>query len=725
MASARPEPGKTFADLVVSFIERTRLQSLTPLFFFLVRPQVAFFLLALAVMGPLLAPGRLLTLDLPLALNFDISGYFWGTTDGPASVFAATYNSAPIAFILKVFSFVLPFWLVEKAWLVLLFWLCGVGASRLPFVEGIGRYYAGLFYAVNPFTYIRFVAGQWGILGAYALIPFAVNSFVHLLEEPRPGHAIKVALLLTAIGFFQIHGLALACLVLGALYLGRIAAVPGSFRSTLPVLLLSAFLFLGVNAFWIVRYAIAGGGVTQNMPVAELSYFAAFPPFDVLSLRASWLPGIYLDVSDLVGVWWLFFLPLLFLATYGAITMWGVPRLRWLILGLALTALIGLVLAMGPGVPAFRPLFQWLWEHLPWYRAFRDSHKFVALLALVYAYFGALGLQAFRDAALRSSLRVRWLAPVGSGLLLVFVVAYALPIFGTWGQVRPTRFPADWQVARSILNTDTGDYNVLVLPWHMYLDFEWLPNRWKNLVNPASDFFAQPVISGDNLEIAANFSDSSNPQSKYVEFLLGQRESLQGFGELIVPLNAKYVVLFKTADYGTYSFLGEQDDLEKVFEGPTIALFRNLRPTARVYVVNDVVNVSNLDDYLKDPSRQDPLGNLYVLGSGSREFLPGDRDESSSAAKLEVVEVNPLSYHVEHSSSGYLVLALPQRTAPSGWKHDGRKSDLKNLGMMPSFQVAPGKSRITFTRFYELYLPTYVLAAISLVAAAFVYRRWS
>lgn len=75
---------------------------------------VVFFLLALAIMGPLLAPGRLLTLDSLLAFNFDISGYFWGTSDGPESVFAANYNSAPVALILKVFDFLLPFWVVEK-----------------------------------------------------------------------------------------------------------------------------------------------------------------------------------------------------------------------------------------------------------------------------------------------------------------------------------------------------------------------------------------------------------------------------------------------------------------------------------------------------------------------------------------------------------------------------------------------------------------------------------
>lgn len=689
-----------------------------------ISPGLAFLVLALAVLGPLLGPGRLLTLDSPLAINMDIAGYFWGTGDGPSSVFAATYNSAVFALILKTFAFVVPYWLVEKAWLVLLFWLCGVGGSRLPYLDGIGRYYAGILYAVNPFTYIRFVAGQWGILGAYALMPFAVTAFCRLLEEPQPKNAVKVALILTVIGFFQIHGLALAGLVLGALYLGRIVFTRGSFWDTLPMLALSLVIFLGVNAFWIVRFAVADGGAVGNMPVAELSYFAAFSPLDALSLRGSWLPGIYLDISDLVQVWWIIFLPLFFLVIYGAVVTLDITHLRWLTLGLAVTGLLSIVLAIGPGVPTLRFPFEWLWEEMPLYRAFRDSHKFVGLLVLVYAYFGATGLQAFWYNASRPNVRIKWLPHVGAGFVFLLALAYSLPLFGAWGQIKPVEFPEDWHQTRSILEADSEDYNILVLPWHMYMDFKWLPNRWKKLVNPGPNFFTKPVISGDNLEIPVSFSDSSNPQSKYVESLLRRRDSLEGFGEMIAPLNAKYVVLFKTADYRSYDFLGQQEDLQAVFEGENITLFRNLNPVGRVYAVNGVVGVGNLDDYFAATSSQDPLGNLYVLGSDTPQVVPDGLSASGSRAQLKVTEAGPLSYDVEQSNGGYLVLALPQHTARSGWAYNGQKPDITNLDMMPAFRVMGENGSITFTRFYRLYLPAYILAVLSLVAAAVVYRRW-
>ena len=97
-----------------------------------------------------------------------------------------------------------------------------------------------------------------------------------------------------------------------------------------------------------------------------------------------------------------------------------------------------------------------------------------------------------------------------------------------------------------------------------------------------------------------------------MEAALGQRACLKNFGSLIAPLNAKYVVQFTASDYHSYGFLEEHNDLNVIFEGYNITLFRNLSHTARAYTVN-------LDDYLTTPSPQDPLGNLYVLGYGIKE----------------------------------------------------------------------------------------------------------
>ncbi|HIM63625.1 MAG TPA: hypothetical protein EYM42_12975 [Dehalococcoidia bacterium] len=527
-------------------------------------------------MGPLLGPGQILTLDSPLALNFNLAEYFSWSTDGAESVFAATHNSAPIAAVLRGFELLLPFQVVEKMWLVLLLFLCAVGASRLPYLEESGRFYAGFFYLVNPFTYIRFVSGQWGMLGAYALIPFAVTSFFRLLEEPSRKQIAIFVLLLTLISHLQIHGLALALLVVGSLYVANCAIRPESFRRSLPAVLWSGGLFLLVNSFWIVRFMMSGGGVTKNMPVGELGYFSAFPAIDVISLRGAWFSGAFVDISNLVPVWWVLFLPLMVLAVYGSISMWENQRLRWLVLGIALAGVIGMVMAAAPGIKFVNGLFTLLWEEIPLYRGFRDTHKFVALLALAYAYLGAFGLQTLVEKVKLDATSPRWAPLAASGVFIVLTAIYAMPIFGVWGRVKPTNYPDDWQTVRTMIDDDPEDFTVLVLPWHMYMGFDWLPNRWNNLANPAPSFFSKPVISGDNIEVPPNHSDSSDPRSKYVEELLGRRESISNMGQLVSYLDAKYIVLFKTADYEAYGFLQRQNDLQSIFEGDSISLFRNL-----------------------------------------------------------------------------------------------------------------------------------------------------
>ena len=57
--------------------------------------------------------------------------------------------------------------------------------------------------------------------------------------------------------------------------------------------------------------------------------------------------------------------------------------------------------------------------------------------------------------------------------------------------------------------------------------------------------------------------------------------------------------------------------------------------------------------------------------------------------------------------------ALPQRTTRAGWEYQGR-SGLQNLGMMPAFEAGPGDGSVTYTRFYRMHLPLYVLAVVSL-----------
>ena len=203
------------------------------------------------------------------------------------------------------------------------------------------------------------------MLGAYALAPFAIASFLRLLEEPRGRRIVTTVLLLTAIGFFQTHGLVLVLLAMLLIYLHRVLTPSGALKRTVRALLEGGALFVGINLFWMVRYAWAGGGILANIGRGELSYFAASPAQDVLSLRGFWLDAPYQDISDLIPVWWVLFVPILFVAVYGAFKMAQSPTTRWLAWGLASTAALGVVFAAGPGLSAADAMFRFMWDHVP------------------------------------------------------------------------------------------------------------------------------------------------------------------------------------------------------------------------------------------------------------------------------------------------------------------------------------------------------------------------
>jgi hypothetical protein len=128
-------------------------------------PYLFYALLSLSILGPLLQPGYILTLDMVFTPHFDSSSFVFGLDEWWPSA------SAPFFILMEFGSKIVPAWLIQKAILFLVFFLAGLGAHRLFPYRGAGAYFAGLLYMINPFTYARFLAGQWGMLTAYAMFP--------------------------------------------------------------------------------------------------------------------------------------------------------------------------------------------------------------------------------------------------------------------------------------------------------------------------------------------------------------------------------------------------------------------------------------------------------------------------------------------------------------------------------------------------------------------------
>ena len=304
-------------------------------------------------------------------------------------------------------------------------------------------------------------------------------------------------------------------------------------------------------------------------------------------------------------------------------------------------------------------------------------------------------------------------------LALLVPLFYSFPIFGSWGQLKATDYPAEWHEVNDYLNQDDDDFNVLFLPWHQYMDYSWLPNTNKRLASPARQFFNKPIISGDNIEAGGKYSGSTNQISKYVEFLLDNASNVNNLGELLAPLNVKYVLLVHETDYARYNFLYQQEDLTVELEKPGITLLKNEHPTTRTYGVNSVVYINSLEEYMELSMNQDVMKHLYVIGSG-----PSD-DGNTRMEKLTVIEKSPVGYLIGETSQKYTTFTVPQNVSTRYWEYNGEEPPFQNLGFMPTFASSPDGGEIRYTRFYHVYLPGYVISGLVLGFTVYLYFRRS
>jgi len=684
-------------------------------------PYLVYALLSLVILGALLLPGYILTLDMLFTPNMDSNAQLYGLSESISA-------RAPLLLSVQWLSDIIPAWLVQKVILFLIFFLAGLGAHKLVPFKGLGSYFAGLLYMVNPFTYVRFMAGLWPLLAAYALIPFAVKAFLELLGKGSMKNAIKLTLLSTLVGVMLVHGLFLLLLIFLVIFVVKLISERKNSARLLHIskyVGISAAMFLVLNVYWLVPVLTAGTARLEQIGQADILLFApkasggAGVTFALASMHGFWNPG-WVYASNFIPFWPVLFVFILFLAIYGLLSILKDKKARWQGISLAVVGITGFIFAVGASLDLTKPAFEWLFNNLVLVRGFRDSQKFVALLCLSYAYLGGLGVEAFIAEFRRRKKHVLW---AGAKVFIVFALLvplfYSFPIFNSWGQLEATDYPEEWYEVNEYLNQDDDDFNILFLPWHLYMDYSWLPNSNKRLANPAQQFFDKPTIRGDNLEIAGKYSGSTNPISKYVEFLLGNASSVNNLGELLAPLNVKYVLLVHEVDYASYDFLYQQEDLTVELEKPGITLLKNEHSTARAYGVSSMVYIDSLEEYLELSTEQDVMEHLYVMGDeiGS--------DSSARMEKLAVTEKNPAKYQVAGSNQTYTVFTVPQNMSTQCWEYNGDKSTLQNLGIMPAFSSSPDDGEITYTRFYYVYLPSYIISAVAAGFMVYLYFRRS
>jgi hypothetical protein len=686
---------------------------------------ILFGLIALLILGKLLFPGFILTLDMVFTPSAGHEDVFYGWLEDQNGYRPSSLTETPrlpYYVVIYLLNSILPMWAIQKLILFLILFVAGIAAYHLCPAKGpYGKYFAGLLYMINPFTYVRFLAGHYQLLLAYAITPFAVKAVVDAFDSGSKDNIIKAALWITLVGIINLHNLLLVLLLFG---LFLIVHVIHKWRNTeqivelLRTTALVTGIFVMANLYWLLPL------LTEETTLAQIgaSDIAAFAPkplsnfnigFTIASMYGFWRSG-YTYVPDLLTFWYLLFIFMLCFVILGAVTTVRDKQRGRSTQVFILAIIVALILGIGAASPFTEPIFNWLFEHFFIFKGFRDSQKFVALLVLAYAYLGGVGLDAPAKYLKEERVR-RAIAIVVIIAALVTPPLYSYTMFEFHEQLRPMDYPQGWYEANELLNQDSDEFNVLFFPWHLYMTFSWSKRR---IANPAAQFFDKPVLQGDNIEVRGIYSESPHPASQYLEFLL-KNPGYTNFGELVAPLNVKYIILAREVDYKQYQFLYNQDDLRVVLENEDLIVFRNEHETAKLYEVDHAYAIRDWNELIQRSKTEDITNALFLIEDSG---TASSGHEQSEKRILNYSKKSSVEYDLEGTpTKKYLIFTT---TYAQDWDYEGH-SPLNNMGLTNAFEtdsVTDGK--IKYGRF-RVYALGYGISAafLSFLVGFYLFRR--
>jgi len=656
-------------------------------------------ILAFVIVFPLLLDKFLFLLDyIPRINGYNALQLFYGFT---APVYG---GSLPITLL----SAIIPAEIFQKFLIFLILFLSGYLMYSLAskFTSSkTAQLYAGLLYMLNPYTYIRIVVGHWLILFAYAILPLAVKYLIELLDKKDLKNTIKFTLATTLVAFNS-HTLFIALIVFSILFLSKLCRDRSI--SLFKSIISASLFFLLLNTYWLVPlFTAKEETLLSHISLKDIEVFSPKESlFGIMGMYGFWKVG-YIYAKDLLSFWHILFLAIFILAVYGFTSF----RKNRYVLAFGFVWLIGFALATGIKGP-LNDIFKLLFEYTP-LKGMRDTHKFVTMLAFSYSILGALGLTKLEEQLKNLKPLVKYFIIL---IILLIPLIYSFTFFnGFAGQIKPTDFPKDWYEVKEFLNKDKDNFRVLFFPWHLYMTFHWVPNRDKLIANPAPLFFDREVISGKNIEIPGVYRQVYTPYQVYIDYLLGKRNKISNFGELVSILGVKYILLTKEVDYKKYFFLLKQKDLELVLETKNFYVFKNKAFKGLIFSVDGIGYVKDWDELINISKIKDITRRLYVIGEGEaegREFW----------VKLKYEKVSPVKYVIKDRPMKYVIFT---EEYSKDWKLNGEEP-LKAYGVVNAYVVLD-KSKpkeIVYERFYRICLPFYIISLVAFLGCVYLFYDW-
>ncbi|MEU9510303.1 hypothetical protein AB0D32_28935 [Micromonospora sp. NPDC048170] len=500
------------------------------------------------VLAPLALPGYVLRYDMVFVPRQTLS---WEAI-APAS---ALPRAVPQDAVVALASQVVPGWLLQRLVLVAILYLAALGAARLVPTDRVAvRVVAAVGYAWTPYLAERLLVGQWGLLVAYAALPWLVRAALDVRAGRRGG--LPRLLLAAAASAITPTGGVLALVAVVVLLPGR---YPAAARATS----LGVGLTVLLNAPWLVA-GLVSGGAGRSDPVGVAAFAA----------RAENWAGPLAALAGTGGIWngqttpasrAVVLVPLA-TALLLAVAGYGLPllRRRWppSVAGRFGLLAAGSWLAAALGVlPGGADLLGWLVATVPGAGLVRDGQKLLVPYALALAVAGALGAERLAERlAARFDATTAGAALVGAALLPVALMPDLA--FGGAGRLRPVQWPADWATVARLTAERPGE--VISLPFQEYQSFPW--NHGQVVIDPAPRYLAVPVLIDDTLRVGGLAVVGEDARAARV------REALAA-GAPLATTGARWVLVQRAA--GPAPAPAALAGLRAVHSGADLALYEN------------------------------------------------------------------------------------------------------------------------------------------------------
>lgn len=539
-----------------------------------------FIALAAVIIFPLVKPGYILTLDAVIT---------------PKIAFAPLTSSSFIyQNILAVLNFFMPSYWIQRIILFFIFFLSGWGMYRLLDKKlGIAGYFAGIFYAINPFVYERVMAGHWQLLLGYSIFPFVVASVISYFHNTAKKNTILLAFITTLLFNIAIHYLLIFIVFfiifgIAEAFLNRDNGerLTKIYRQTIYFIAVTLIL----NANWILSSVLGVSDISQSIRQFTSGDLISFQSvadtrwgliFNLLSGYGFWAEvyQYFILPKDIIIFW-----PVLSAAVmliFG-IGMYGFIKEKSRIpmaVSFAVLLLLAVDLSGGIALNSFNQLYFILYEKFPILYSLREPQKLVGIVMFCFAFFGSFGLAKLIE-KIKGKTRF---ATLSFFIILPFI--YTPTVFGGfWGQLKPVDYPDSWRKVNQTLNEDKQNFLTLFFPWHQYMSLSFNGNMVSS--NPAPYFFDKPILSSQNYETDSLYTHDTRFEALHVDGLLGiEKEGVnllgsnvyekQSWGDALSPVDVKYIILAKEDDWKSYRFLERSNDLENIFEDDNLILYKN------------------------------------------------------------------------------------------------------------------------------------------------------